>query len=250
MSRDPKDLSTNKLLRSFAGGFVPSGVAQIERQQDPALRAVYSLLDEVASRVPGYSKHLFPRLNWLTGKPQVAPQGWAPEWLPGWVSVFSPIKVTEVTKDPVVRELLDQEIGIAALPPYIYGSNPEAPLRKPDATQGIPLSPEQHYWYQRLAATTEIKGKTLKDALESLIQSPTYQRLTDGPHGSKADAIHGLVTGYRDKARMELIEKYPDLEQEWRDKIIEQGVLKGGEALRPRLEKATERMLPPRSLTR
>ena len=46
-------------------------------------------MDEVASRVPGYSKHLFPRLNWLTGKPQVSPQGWAPEWLTHGVAQMS-----------------------------------------------------------------------------------------------------------------------------------------------------------------
>jgi hypothetical protein len=255
-SRRPQDLEKNRFLKGFLASFVPSAVAQIEREVDPTVRATYSMFDEIYARIPGLSATLKPRLNRF-GEPVLVPPGYHPDWLPGWVSVFSPVRVTEFKNDPVFKALINNQVSIGPPPAYIYGRDPSTP-HQPDARDAIPLTAEQHYWYQRLAGKDiEVQGKNLRAMLTEVIASPMYQKLTPGPGGSQADLLRSISSQYDELAREALINpqareklapgskapRFPDLEQAWATKQIEMGVLKGGEAVRPSLNRAMERVL-------
>lgn len=249
MAKRPQDLEKNKFLKSFIASYVPSGVAQTERYVDPTIRATYGLFDEIKARVPGYSSELPPLLNWLTGEPKLSPPGWSPDWLPGFVSILSPMKITTLKHDPVIREMLALQVSIPSPPPYLWGPNPDT-LKPPDPKDGIPLSPEQHYYYIREAAKAEMPNKApgerektsrnQYDAIKALMASDFYQKLTPT---SRTDVIHSTVTAYRDHAQQLTLKKYPDLAQAYAQRFVEVGVDKMGEATRPKLQTSADKLI-------
>jgi hypothetical protein len=105
-----------KMLRSFAGSFVPAAVASANRNWfDPFRREVDSITDAWKARVPGYSENLPPmRDPW--GNPSIN-HGWA-------LGVLLPFRGSDVKQDPAAAELLKLGISVPKLSKTMAGRAP------------------------------------------------------------------------------------------------------------------------------
>ena len=190
-------------LQKFAGTLIPltALTAQIERTQDPTLRetragresgvfmGVQTMVNEIKSRLPGYSKDLPPRRN-LWGEPIVLGGGLGPD-------MVSPIYTSEARKSPIDDEIIRLKIGLSM------------PGRE---IMGVELSMEEYDRYTILA------GQEAKKALDKLVNSGEYRRATDE---AKEIAIRKTIAAYREAARGQVIKEYPELKQLIREKLRE-----------------------------
>jgi len=200
---DPKSFG-KKALDALAGSTVPAGLAAIDRVTDPYKREVYRMIDAVRARTPGASQNLPPQMNqWGEPVPNASGMGKA-------FDLFSPVTTRPAANEPIDAELLRQGIDL-----------PRVPSRT--ALEGVTLDlnridPKIYARYQELAGNgyKARDGLGLKDALNALVtgqhpQSAVYNRLTDGPDGSKADMIRDIVNEYRQGAKGQLLQEYPQL---------------------------------------
>ena len=195
MFSDP-DRYGDRYIARMAGTLIPTGVAQIERTVDPTLRDARGMLDQIRSRVPGFSEDLPPRRN-LWGEPIVLSGGLGPD-------IVSPIYTSTQTPSPIDKEIVRNQVSI------------KMPSRTLD---GVELTPEEYSRYVELAGN-ELKnpgtGLGAKETLDALVSgdlpdSARYLEATDGPDGGKQLIIRNVVTAFRQAARGRLFEESPDL---------------------------------------
>lgn len=246
---------------------VPPAARQIERMIDPTEREVRTWIDNLVSRVPGLSDTLPPRLN-LKGEPVQFGTG-------HWWEAIIPMRIAKDKNDPVRREILENKVSIELPGRTIVG--PPVPAFGPEeqAKHGIELTPEQYYWYTRLAGndlklpiehvratltsfgvpefSTRKKALGAWDTLEELIQSPVYKAQTPEMKGM---LIKAVIYGFRNAARSVLLQnktereqsgvivpsslpEFPDLANKYVMKFVERaGALGGPEAQQRALDEA------------
>jgi hypothetical protein len=180
-----------KWFENLAGTVVPTGVAQIERVVSPEMSAIYSAMDSIKSRIPGYSDNLPPRRNmWAE---VIAPEGGlGPD-------IISPIYTSTVKDSPISQELLDLK----------------TPLRMPKETQiidGTAVALEPKEYDRFLVLMNEIPlsstGKKLKDSLNNLVTKDVGYRETKDPE-LKEMRIRQLMTEARLLAKEQLKYEFP-----------------------------------------
>lgn len=209
---DPNNVTSDpgKYLSDFATGLVPysSFLRNTATAFDPIARdakavvygddlkvdpiATYwqATIDKVKRGIPGLSDEL-PPMRDLWGDPidRSSGIGW------GWDFV-SPIASKADNPDPVTKEIIDNRISI---------SFPDRNI------EGVRLTPAQYDQYM------EIAGKGAKAYLDDLVKQPTFQQMSPGPDGMKAEIIKNVINGFREQARGQLMMRDPDL----RDRMIE-----------------------------
>lgn len=205
---DPQRYGGQYVAR-FLGTVIPTGVAQIERVVDPTLRETRDtspfrqIVNQIRSRVPGYSEDLPPRRN-IWGEPIVLSGGLGPD-------IMSPIYASRETQSPVDEEIMRLRV----------------PLSMPSRQiSGVELLPEEYGRYVELAGNAFKNPQTglgLKETLEQLLDDPNYQRQSDGPEGGKALIIRNLVLAFRQAAQAQLIEEFPALRLAIEEQTMERG---------------------------
>lgn len=190
-SVDP-EADNYKLARYFqrlGGSLVPSGVAAIERQVDPTVRAANGYLDTIKARIPGYSDDLPPRRN-IFGQPIVLQGGIGPD-------IMSPVYTSKVVKDSVIDEIVMQEVPLS-MPKRVINDNE--------------LSPQQ---YDRLILLTSgqdlraFRGVDLKSRFSQVFSTSSYNRLSAD---QKQESIKEVLRDYKEAARDQLMQEYPELQ--------------------------------------
>ena len=199
--RSPAKLE--RFIQRYAGTIVPTGLAQANRTfSDPILRDTkgldlwQSMVNQVHSRIPGYSDDLPPRTN-VWGDPIVLGAGLGPD-------IVSPISISKGEPSPTDQELL--RLGV--------------PVTMPQRQiNGVKLTAHEYHRYVVLAGN-ELKDPStslgLKDTIDKLVDgthplSSTYKRASDGKDGGKALLIKRLVTGFREQAKIQLMQEIPEL---------------------------------------
>lgn len=205
-------------VQRYAGTLLPfsSLTGAIERVQDPALRDtratirdegplkrerefVEGLVNEMRSRVPGYSDTLPPRRN-IFGETILLTNGMAYE-------VMSPIYTQDAKPSPVADEIWRNRVSL------------QMPAR---SIKGVELTAEEYSRYVELA------GQPAKAHLERRMKTGFYKRQSDGPDGGKALIIKEVFSAYRQDAQRHLIDEFPELKAQIKKRLDEEG-----EALRP-----------------
>jgi hypothetical protein len=199
--------------QELVGSFVPAGVAEAARMNDPYRRAVYSMLDAVKARTPGASKDLPPYQNkW--GEPVKSGSDLGRAY-----DAFSPFATREPTDSPIDKEIL--RLGMTA--------NRPAASQSFGAGAVIDLShdPKMYARFMELAGNgykdPSMGDLGAKDALSELVSgkgplSAVYEQQSDGPQGGKAQMIQGIMNSYRAAARDQLLDEYPKLQQQVEEK--------------------------------
>jgi len=192
-----------KLIKSQAGSYVPSIIAQSVPTFDPYAKDARSVLDAVLKRVPGMSGFVDKSRN-ILGEPIEVPLG----RIPFGVDYLSPIVVSTDKKDKVMRELANLQYGFS--------------MPKADLGGGIDLrdiagkSGQSAYdrWLE-LHQTTKVKGVTLREALNRLISSSAYQRLsdrsTDKYDSPRIQQVRRIIRMYRDESLKQVFKEFPQI---------------------------------------
>ncbi len=185
---------------------IPRGVAQLERVSDPNQRLAWDIGSAIRSQTPGLSKDLPPARD-LWGRPITSGSGFGP-----FYDTLSPIGSSKLAPQPIDAELSRLEKWVE-LPPRKFTAR--------GGTLDLTKNPRAFSRYVELAGNAwkpEGRGG-LMDELNALVtgksdESDLYEGLTDGPDGSKAALIDRYVRIYREGAKRQLLEEFPELAAE------------------------------------
>ncbi len=215
------DRSGRAFAKRFAGTLIPfstlsstitrAGIPGVS-EGDTVLRdtrdikAFDEILNQIKSRIPGYSKDLPPRRN-VWGAPIVLGGGIGPD-------IMSPIYTNDVKISATDTELLRLDM----------------PISMPRRTiMGVELKPHEYSRYVELAGNAfkdPGTGLGLKETLDSIISgshpfSSQYEKATEGPEGGKALIIQRFVQTFRQAAQAEVIEEFEELRDAIEQEAIE-----------------------------
>lgn len=189
-----------KLQRQYAGAIVPNFLAQVDQTTlDPDIREVRSMMDAIRSRVPVFGETV-DRLRNPLGEPIKGNETAYSIFLPGTASTR--------TKDPVKRELADSLISVGS---------PRSTLPGGIDLRSIKLKNGQSAYdrLQELTGQVKVGGKTVRDQLAALIQSPFYKELPalgqDDISSPRVSLVRGYVGNYRKAAMQQLLKESPEL---------------------------------------
>jgi hypothetical protein len=191
---DP-DIYAVKYIHNFVASLVPAGLSQIERAIDPEISAVYSMMDAIKQRVPGWSRSLYPRRN-IWGEPIVPPEGWGPD-------ILSPIYTNSKTHSSIDEELIRLKMPIG-MP------------KKVISIEGVDVDLESDggkKYDKYITTMNQIRlpstGKPLKMSLdEMVIRDSTYRRASDD---IKELMISALLSEAKDLAKQVLKREFSDI---------------------------------------
>lgn len=138
-------------------------VSEVPAFDDPALREMRGILDRWKDRLPGLSRTLPPRRNFL-GETQSR----YTSAVEAFTNAFIPLDFSTVKDDTIAREL--ELIG--------HGFSPPSGTKGGIDLHAIRVGDTTAYdrWLQ-LTGTTRINGRTLRQEMTRIIKSPAYQRL-------------------------------------------------------------------------
>lgn len=204
----------DSFFQRLGGSVVPAGVAEVARYQDPYMREANNILEAIRRRTPGLSDELPPRRD-LWGRPISYQSGLGPAY-----DALSPIYSKEQTSSPIDEEILRLEASIT-MPP------------KKTSFNGVTIDLSNHP--EAWSRYVELAGNALKhpawnlgakDYLDQMVTgrgdlSPLYQELSEGPDGGKSDLIKKTINEYRELARRQLLDEFPELRAEYEDKQLE-----------------------------
>ncbi len=211
------DKKIDTAFRRLGSSWVPALVAQLNRSTfDTTLHESFGLLDDIKAKIPGMSADLPPRRN-LWGEAIYYEGGLGPDFV-------SPIYTMKDKADPVSEEMIAQGVSVPMPSKVLFGRKPagETDLRNESVKDGVRLTPNE---YDRLVV---LAGEKAHDELSKFINSAEYQKLTDGPDGSKAMVIKTIVGRYREAARVQLLEEFPELKDAFVQKLNERAIALGG----------------------
>lgn len=199
---------------NMGGAVVPNLSAQVAGQLDPTLREVRDLTDKWKTRVPFLGGDLMPKRNFM-GEPMEKMQHLGGPLL----GLFSPIPHSQVSSDKIAMEAAKFGEIMSPPEPVKFGT---MDLREYGAYDR----------YQELQGEVNIDGRTMRQALEGLIDSNDYQRMPDfagdGASSPKMDALRKTVTRYRTQAWKELIQEFPMLKQNYDITMYNRSARKAG----------------------
>lgn len=168
-----------KFVHGYAGTLIPTGVAQLNQLNDPVLRRADTLIEKIKSRIPGYSKDLLPKRN-IWGDPIILEGGLGPD-------LISPVYVSTEKRDRTTDEVIRLELSIS-------------PPRKKIGS--VELDPRLH------DELSVIQGKNLKRALDNIILSPNYSKMTDGV---KQKVLETAIQTLRRTSEIQFFQRHPEI---------------------------------------
>lgn len=193
-------------FKKQAGSLIPAIAGDIARGFDPVVHDTKTILDTMRSRIPGFSM-LAPAQRNIFGEKRMMGGSLGNDFI-------SPIWQSKAKHDPVLDEIIKQEVDVRPPSRYIGGTAPSEidPMARDNPKAGVPLNPQQ---YERLQVLT---GQGLHDALEKLIRKPLYQKQSDGPDGGKALLIRDVIGRAKEMGRQKLLKEDQQLQERLKGK--------------------------------
>ena len=181
--RDPTK-NGEKFLGNIAGGYVPNVLNQsMNYQEDRMLRETRGMLDYMIKRTPMADK-LMPRRN-LLGEIETMPTS-------GLQGVFNPIYQKEIPDSIIEQEIGNMKTGFSK-PAELLGNNKNLDMRDFVNEEGGQTAYDR---YLELTGLVKINDMTLRQALEKLMRSSSYETLPDAD--TSAEAGLKISTNKRD----------------------------------------------------
>ncbi len=202
---DNPDYYGRAFANNLSGALVPNISAQIAGQLDSTSREMRSIVDTWKSRIPGLGSDIMPKRNFIGEEEKRVQYAGGP-----LLGLLMPIPYSEVSSDPIRREVT--KFGEVVGPPDAtkYGT---LDLREYHNNRGQTAYDR----YQELQGSVKLRGRTVRDELEKLIDSRSYQRMpdfaADGSTSPKMGEIRKTVRNFRKAAWDELLREFPLLEQ-------------------------------------
>lgn len=191
---DP-DRSMARMAGSTLSAAVPFSSLLREVNPDPYLRDARGIIDSVLANIPGFSDKLPPRRD-VFGAP-----------VKRVINMVFGDNASDIADAEQQRMLTNFGIGLTPLAATQKGG---VDLREVDLPNGQTAFDR----YQELIQKPQGKRMTVKAAVAKVIQSPSYQRMADGPaslQGTKLWALTKVLNSYREIAYKQLLRENPDL---------------------------------------
>lgn len=175
---------------------------------DPYEREVQSVWDAIASRAPGFSETLEPRMN-ILGEPIMRPAGF-------WNRTVNPLTLYgPIGDDFVAEELSKLGRALPDLPTHLAGGTIDLSNRKFFGADKGGKSPRTR-WYE-LTGNPGDGATPLREVLGNLMKTDSWKNMTDDgaykPGGMKYKLASEVIMGYRELAYAKLLQEYPSLQQ-------------------------------------
>jgi hypothetical protein len=207
--QDP-DRFMPKLARTYGASMLPfsSFMGQsVHAAGDDALRDVQSFHEALMAKTPYMSENVRPLRNVL-GEPVKRVTSLGSKGVHQILDMFVPIAYSEVSDDAIKNEMAN--LG--------HGFTPPKPVKNGiRLTEYInPTNNQDAYdrWGE-LTGKVKVRGRNLRAALNKLIRSPQYKRLspistfeTDSP---RITEIKKVIEVYKRAAFTDMLREYPDL---------------------------------------
>lgn len=232
----------SRFIRSMERSVVPAGVRQLEgvvtperastltsareaAQFDPMWREWEQFKNETMSTIPYLSTKLPVMLNrW--GDPQLVPPGWGPD-------LVSPVASGRPKNDPVLNELISNEIRLPVPSPYVGGPPEQSPFSvapPPTSAPGVQLEPDEYHRYVLLAgkggaapgltSSDVMWGRpSLYEAIEYQINLPEWKTFSRWEKNLRAQSI---ARTYDQLALKQLRTERPELDSILRAHVVQQ----------------------------
>jgi hypothetical protein len=192
-------------------------------EPDKEILQARDFVDEIIKKTPfiDKTKYLESRLDVLTGEP-IEKTGTSVYFNPdGFLSVTQgPILVgrkSEVKEDPVRLEIARLKIRAIAEPN-------QKELKVVNLVDYKKNNVSAHnYWISRIGKTT-VGGLNLKERLDQTISSVSYLRRQEGNEtyeGGKEMIIKKIFQAYKERAKQDMLEEYPDVAEAVKNARIE-----------------------------
>lgn len=203
-------------LQNYARTALPRLSAGIERQVDPELREVYSLMDAIRADTPGLSDDLEPRLN-TWGRPIIPSGSLGPDWL-------SPIWMSDKTGTPIAKELVDQGIRLKKPGKTVSFQDDVFGINVPISLRDYPKAYTRYLQLQGHELKHPAFGLGAEDLMNQIIEgkhylSDVYRQLPDGDENGiedKGKFVKDIMGEYRQMAKRQVLEEFPELRDEVR----------------------------------
>lgn len=211
----------DKAIEGFIASWVPAVVNQVRKEVDPEVKEVWSVMDAVKARIPGFSSDVPPQVN-VFGEDVKLRGGLGPD-------MVSPFMTSEASTDPAATEIARLNLDLRIPPKTIGGSN---------GAPGVDLDHKQYYRLLKLSGNeAKINGKGFRDAVSELIQSERYKALPEDPSNTlypeaKERTIKLLHEAYKKQATGLLLQEDADLRSKFvQNKQNSANALKGAPIL-------------------
>jgi hypothetical protein len=192
-------------------------------EPDKEILQARGFVDEIIKKTPfiDKTKYLEPRLDVLTGEP-IEKTGTSVYFNPdGFLSVTQGAilvgRKSELKEDPVRLEIARLKIRAIAEPN-------QKELKVVNLIDYKKNNVSAHnYWISRIGKTT-VGGLTLKERLDQTISSVSYLRRQEGNEnfeGGKEMIIKKIFQAYKEKAKQDMLEEYPDVAEAVKNARIE-----------------------------
>lgn len=192
-------------------------------EPDKEILQARDFVDEIIKKTPfiDKTKYLEPRLDLLTGEP-IEKTGASVYFNPdGFLSVTQGAilvgRKSEVKEDPVRLEIARLKIRAIAEPN-------QKELKVVNLIDYKKNNVSAHnYWISRIGKTT-VGGLTLKERLDQTINSVSYLRRQEGNEnddGGKEIIIKKIFQAYKERAKQDMLEEYPDVAEAVKNARIE-----------------------------
>lgn len=199
---DPKAME-KWFTKTTAGFMVPQIMSQLN--PDDTYREIRGWVDEVMSRIPGFSTTLPPAHNWL-GEKLMKP--------PGWVNrSFNLFQTAPAPKNQIEDELLTLGKGFPKYPEKIVDGQIDLldPRYKEQKTQPLP-----YVRMMELLRNPSGGGPSLRDDITELLKSPDWKDANSGstflPGGRRYLMVAGIKSRHESQALEQVMNEYPKLQ--------------------------------------
>ena len=197
-----------KFLGSIAGGFVPNVINQsLNYEEDRPLREARGIIDRMIKRTPA-GGNLPPRRNMLGEVMTVPSSG-------GVAGVINPLYIKEDPKNVVEYELSNLRSGFRQPSRFLRPGVEELDMKE----YYNPETGQQSYdRFLELVGTSTIRGKTLRQRLETMFNSKEYAALPEadlkdetGSDSPRVAAVRRMIRAYRGVAKSKMLKENPEL---------------------------------------
>lgn len=189
------------LINVATGGPLGSGIA---REMDPIKRETRGILDNITSKIPGYSKTVPPDRD-PYGDPILYPQAIGGSWL----GMVSPLILKPLEEDRVKKEGNRLQVKVPDFPWAIGGKmNDDFDIRAPYPEDSLPveLSPQERDQWQVMYRNLLRHQKYGIEAV--LLNKPEYQ---NAPRALQREMFTDFLSQSRSTARDALMVKEPTI---------------------------------------
>ena len=196
----------SSMLREARRGVDPIARSVMPSEVEGLMGFFYETLDEIKNAIPGFSKDIPPRMNWVTNTPVILSGIWGTEAIPpdmdfmvgmAQFAPWSPVKKRAAMTDPISLEMAKLSAS---------GSTFSGPAASDFGSQMRLTQAELNSYINAFHEEKDANGRTWRDAVQELINSEQYKSWPYDPPSTdkvslRASSIQALVSQFKELAK-------------------------------------------------